>query len=226
MADIAHIAGLVVSGLHPDPVPLCDFVTSTTHKTLRGPRSGTILCKERWGKKIDHAVFPGLQGGPLVHVIAAKAVAFHEAMQPEFKEYCQRLVACSKTLAAGLLHHDFKLVTGGTDNHMILVDLREKKMTGRQAQEWLEAAGLVVNKNTIPYDAQPMHEAGGIRIGTPSICTRGLTVEHMPTLADWIRDVLAARGDRDVTGRVRGEVGELCKQFPIPYGPAGDRMGS
>ena len=217
MADIAHVAGLVATGLHPDPVPVCDFVTSTTHKTLRGPRSGTILCKKKWGKKIDSAMFPGLQGGPLVHVIAAKAVAFYEAMQPQFKDYCREIIASSKALANELLHKDYKLVTGGTDNHMMLVDLSEKNMTGRQAQEWLEAAGLIVNKNTLPFDKKPIRETSGIRIGTPSVCTRGLTVEHMPALAGWIDDVLAARGDEKITRRIKGEVREMCKQFPTPH---------
>ena len=218
LADIAHIAGLVVGGVHPNPTPHCDFVTTTNHKTLRGPRGGIILCKAQYADAIDQAVFPGLQGGPLAHVIAAKAVAFQEAMQPEFKWYASAIVANAKALADAVSERGWRLVTGGTDNHLMLVDLRsrDEDLTGNLASQWLAAAGIVTNKNVIPYDPRNAKEASGIRLGTPAVTTRGMRPDQMHTLAEWFDLVLTSNGDPEVINTVRAEVMEFAKQFPIP----------
>lgn len=218
LADIAHIAGLVCTGLHPDPIPVCEFVTSTTHKTLRGPRAGTIMCKKEFAKAINSAVFPGMQGGPLCHVIAAKAVAFAEAMKPEFKQYAQQIINNCQVLAQELLKKGFRLCTGGTDNHLLLVDLRpyNENLTGAQAENWLHDAGIVVNKNLIPYDTRSAMETSGIRIGTPALTTRGLKEDHMKQIAQWIDQVLSSDGDEKTVSNVRNDTAELCRQYPIP----------
>ncbi len=214
MADIAHIAGLIVAGLHPSPVDDADFVTSTTHKTLRGPRGGLILAKGEYGQKIDKAIFPGLQGGPLMHVIAAKAVAFKEALLPEFAQYQQQVLNNSKALAERLMELGFDLVTGGTDNHLILVDLTRKGMSGKEAEDLLGRAGIVVNKNTIPFDKRGPQITSGIRLGTPAITTRGLKEQHMAQIALWINEILSTR-DEEVIKRVKAEVWEVCQAHPI-----------
>lgn len=218
LADIAHIAGLVCTGLHPDPIPCCEFVTSTTHKTLRGPRAGTVLCKKEFARAIDVAVFPGMQGGPLCHVIAAKAVAFAEALRPSFKEYIQQVIDNCQALAQAMLSKGFRLCAGGSDNHLILADLRsyDEKLIGADAETWLHDAGIVVNKNLIPYDPRKIAQTSGIRIGTPAVTTRGLKQDHMRMIADWMDKVLSSRGDDKVVSMVRTETAELCKQFPIP----------
>ncbi|NLF32844.1 MAG: serine hydroxymethyltransferase [Planctomycetes bacterium] len=218
VADIAHIAGLVATALHPSPVPHADFVTTTTHKTLRGPRSGLILCKAKWAREIDKAVFPGLQGGPLEHVIAAKAVAFGACAKPEFKTYCRQVIANAKALADALASKGWRIVSGGTDNHLMLVDLRsrDEDLTGQDAQQWLEAAGIVCNKNKIPFDPRSAAQTSGMRLGTPALTTRGMTEPQMQQLAGWIDTILAARGDAAVIARIRGQVSELCEAFPIP----------
>jgi len=218
LADIAHIAGLVCTGLHPDPIPVCEFVTSTTHKTLRGPRAGTVMCKKEYAKSINSAVFPGMQGGPLCHVIAAKAVAFAEAMKPEFKQYAQQIIRNCQALAEELVGKGFRLCTGGTDNHLLLVDLRpyNEHLTGAQAETWLHDAGIVVNKNLIPYDTRSAMEASGIRIGTPALTTRGLKEQHMKQIAQWIDQTLSGGGDEKIVSNVRNETAELCRQYPIP----------
>jgi len=218
LADIAHIAGLVCTGLHPDPVPVCEFVTSTTHKTLRGPRAGTIMCKKEYARSINSAVFPGMQGGPLCHVIAAKAVAFAEAMQDPFRQYAQQIISNCQALAEALLGKGFRLCTGGTDNHLILLDLRpyNEKLTGAAAENWLHDAGIVVNKNLIPYDTRPPAETSGIRIGTPALTTRGMNESHMRQIAELIDQVLAGRGDEKIVSDTRNETVQLCRQFPIP----------
>ena len=217
MADIAHIAGLVVAGLHPNPVPYADFVTTTTHKTLRGPRGGLILCKEKYAKQIDSTVFPGIQGGPLMHVIAAKAVCFQEAMQPEFREYQTQIVRNAKALAARLQAHGYRLVSGGTDNHLMLVDVGARGWTGKQCQEALDRAGITVNKNTIPFETRSPFQASGIRIGTPAVTTRGMKEPQMELIADLIHEVLSHMEDLDVAKKVRQIVRELTAQFPLPY---------
>jgi len=219
MADIAHIAGLVAAGLHPSPVPHAEFVTTTVHKTLRGPRSGMIMCRADWAKKIDSLVFPGIQGGPLMHVIAGKAAAFGEALRPEFREYQRRIVANAAALAGALTAHGYRLVSGGTDNHLMLVDLRQvhADITGRQAEGWLEEAGLIVNKNMIPFDERKPTETSGLRIGTPAVTTRGLGPAELRQVADMIHDVLAARGAPETCSRVRRQVLELCARFPMPH---------
>ncbi|MCS7015011.1 MAG: serine hydroxymethyltransferase [Gemmatales bacterium] len=216
MVDMAHIAGLVAAQLHPDPVPVADFVTSTTHKTLRGPRSGFILCKEAWGQKINQAVFPGIQGGPLMHVIAAKAVAFGEAMRPEFRDYARQIVANAQTLAEELLRAGFRLVSGGTDNHLILVDVTPRGLTGKIAEKALERAGITVNKNLIPFDKRPPLDPSGLRLGTPAITTRGMKETEMRLIARWIDEVLSNPDDEAVLMRIREQVRELCQQFPAP----------
>jgi len=218
LADIAHIAGLVVSGVHPSPVPHSTFVTTTNHKTLRGPRGGIILCRKAWAAKIDAAVFPGLQGGPLEHVIAAKAVAFHEAMKPEFTEYAAAVVANAKALAEELLAAGWRLVSGGTDNHLLLVDLRSRdaELTGQTASDWLARAGIITNKNVIPFDSRGPADTSGIRLGTPALTTRGMGVGEMKTIAHWIDKVLTSAGDEVLLEDILGNVLELCGQFPIP----------
>jgi len=217
MVDMAHIAGLVAVGLHPSPVPVADFVTTTTHKTLRGPRGGLTMCKENWAKPIDSAVFPGVQGGPLMHVIAAKAVAFGEALRPEFKTYIAQVLANAKVLAAELAAAGYGIVSGGTDNHLMLVDVFGKQgVTGKQAEHALDAAGITVNKNMIPYDPRKPLDPSGVRLGTPALTTRGMKEPDMKQVAKWIAEVLAAPEDAAVLARVRGGVRELCEQFPVP----------
>jgi len=218
MSDIAHIAGLIVGGVHPDPVPHSDFVTATTHKTLRGPRGALILTRNTWGRAIDQAIFPGLQGGPLMHIIAAKAVAFHEAMQPSFRTYAAAIVANAKALAEALTELGWRLVSGGTDNHLMLIDLRSRypKLTGSSAAAALAAAGIVANKNAIPFDPRPPAKASGVRLGTPALTTRGMGVAEMKQIARWIDKVLSCGGDKNVFQSVRGDVAELCERFPIP----------
>ncbi len=215
MADIAHIAGLVVAGLHPNPVEYAEFVTTTTHKTLRGPRGGMILTRKEFAKKIDKAIFPGIQGGPLMHVIAAKAVAFKEAESPEFHEYQKQIVANAKALAEALKEHGFRLVAGGTDNHLMLVDLRSIGITGKVAEEALGKAGITVNKNTIPFDPQKPTVTSGIRIGVPAVTTRGMKEAEMKKIAAMISKVLKAPDDESVLKEVKGEVQELVQEFPL-----------
>jgi glycine hydroxymethyltransferase len=218
LSDIAHIAGLVVGGAHPNPMPHSTFVTTTNHKTLRGPRGGIILCKAEWAHKIDAAVFPGLQGGPLEHVIAAKAVAFKEAMRPEFREYTAAIVANAAALAEGLLEAGWRLVSGGTDNHLLLVDLRSREpdLTGRVAAGWLASAGLIANRNVIPFDTRKPTEASGIRLGTPALTTRGMGAAEMKTVAGWIDRILTSGGDESVIEGIHENVLEMCREFPIP----------
>jgi glycine hydroxymethyltransferase len=215
MADIAHIAGLVVTGHHPSPVPYADFVTTTTHKTLRGPRAGLILCKEKHAKDIDRAVFPGIQGGPLVHIVAAKAVAFREALAPDFKEYQGQVVKNAKALAAAVKDTGFRIVSGGTDNHLFMTDVFSKGITGKDAQNMLEAANITVNKNTIPFDQNKPMVASGVRIGSPAVTTRGLREAEMQTIATLIARVLDSKGDETVIAGVKRDVKELCDRFPI-----------
>src|SRR5271170_8497044 len=213
--DMAHIAGLVAAGVHPSPVPHADFVSTTTHKTLRGPRGGLVMCREKWAKELDRVTFPGNQGGPLEHIIAAKAVCLREAMQPEFREYQKQVVANAKTLAASLARRGLRIVTGGTDNHLFLVDLQAKGMTGRDAEQTLERAGMTVNKNAIPFDTQPPMKAGGIRVGTPAVTTRGMREPEMERIATWIAEVLTHLGDAEIETRVRGEIEVMTSRFPL-----------
>lgn len=215
MVDMAHIAGLIAGGAHPSPVPYADVVTSTTHKTLRGPRGAIVLCKEKYALNIDKAVFPGLQGGPLDHVIAAKAVCFKEAMQPSFKEYAKQIVKNAKALAEELMARGFKLVSGGTDNHLLLVDLTTKGMTGKEAQELLDSVGITVNKNTIPYDTQKPFVTSGIRLGTPPLTTRGMKESEMKEVGGMIAKVFDSKGDAAVLAKVKTQVKELCDRFPL-----------
>jgi glycine hydroxymethyltransferase len=215
VVDMAHIAGLVAAGVHPSPVPHADFVTSTTHKTLRGPRAGLVLCRERFAKDLDRAVFPGVQGGPLMHIIAAKAVCFKEAMQPSFGQYQQQIVANAKRLAASISGHGFRLVSGGTDNHLMLVDVFSKGLTGKVAEAALGRAGITVNKNAIPFDRNPPMVASGIRVGTPAVTTRGMGEVEMDLIGDLIARVLAAPDDERTLGTVKGEVERLCRKFPL-----------
>ncbi len=215
MADIAHIAGLVATGLHPSPVPHCDFVTTTTHKTLRGPRSGLIMCKEQFAKDVDRNVFPGIQGGPLVHIIAAKAVAFKEALQPEFKAYQQQVIKNARALAEAVAKTGFRIVSGGTDNHVFLVDVFSKGILGKDAEKALEAAHITVNKNTIPFDTNPPMKASGIRLGSPAVTTRGMGEAEMKQIAAVIAEVLQAPTDETVRQNVIGKVKELTARFPL-----------
>jgi glycine hydroxymethyltransferase len=217
MVDIAHIAGLVVTGLHPNPIPYADFVTTTTHKTLRGPRSGMVMCKAEYAKAVDKAVFPGLQGGPLMHVIAAKAVAFKEALAPGFKTYQQQVVNNARALANGLQKRGFRIISGGTDTHLMLVDVTGKNMTGKEAESALDEAGITVNKNAIPYDEKPPAIASGIRLGTPIVSTRGMREEEMDQIADAIDKVLSYPMDPAVRKLVRSRVRTLCGKFPVFY---------
>ncbi len=214
MVDMAHIAGLVAAGVHPSPVPYADFVTTTTHKTLRGPRGGLILAKEKWGKSIDSKIFPGIQGGPLVHVIAAKAVGFKEALNDSFKVYQQQVVDNAAALGKNLVGKGFRLVSGGTDNHLILLDLSGKDITGKDAELLLEKAGLTTNKNAIPFDKQPRFVTSGIRVGTPAVTTRGLKVKEMERIADWIGRVIDNRDEENIAV-VRKEIETLCDKFPL-----------
>jgi glycine hydroxymethyltransferase len=215
MVDIAHIAGLVAAGLHPSPVPVSEVVTSTTHKTLRGPRSGLILCKEAYAKQVDKAVFPGTQGGPLEHIIAAKAVCFKEAMRPEFKKYQEQIVKNAKALAEGLIKNGLRLVSGGTDTHLVLVDLRPFKVTGKVAETVLDEVGITVNKNTIPFDPEKPTVTSGVRIGTPALTTRGMKNEEMKLIADLIAKVLKNVEDERVKREVSESISILCKRFPL-----------
>lgn len=217
MVDMAHIAGLVAAGVHPSPVPHSDVVTTTTHKTLRGPRGGMILCHEQHAKAIDKSVFPALQGGPLMHVIAAKAVSFKEALEPEFADYQRQIVGNARALADGLAARGLRLVSGGTDNHLVLVDLRGSHgdLTGRDAESALERAGMTVNKNTVPGETRSPFVTSGLRIGTPAVTTRGMTEVEMALIAGWIADVLQNPGDDGIIGSVRGRVTELCGAFPL-----------
>lgn len=215
MVDMAHIAGLVACGLHPNPVPYADFVTATTHKTLRGPRGGLILCKAKYAQAIDAAVFPGLQGGPLMHVIAAKAVAFKEAMSEEFIEYQKQVVKNARRMAAELQRLGYEIVSGGTDNHLFCVDLRNRGLTGAQAEEALDRAGITVNKNAIPFDPLSVQVTSGIRIGTPAVTTRGMKEEEMCVIARWIHQVLTSPGDEGILTKVTMEVRDLCRRFPV-----------
>lgn len=215
VVDIAHIAGLVAAGLHPSPVPVADFVTTTTHKTLRGPRAGMVMCKEQYAKDLDKNVFPGIQGGPLMHVIAAKAVCFKEALTPEFKEYQKQIVANAKALAAALARQGLRIVSGGTDTHLLLVDLRPFGLTGKDAEKRLEDAGITVNKNTIPFDPQKPFVTSGIRLGTPALTTRGMKEDTMEFIAELIARVLKHMDDDKVIAAVREEVRALCERFPL-----------
>src|SRR5215471_8573049 len=210
MADIAHIAGFVATGLHPSPVPHCDFVTTTTHKTLRGPRAGMILCKQQFAKDLDRNLFPGIQGGPLMHIIAAKAVCLKEAMEPGFREYGKQVVLNAKALAAGVIKHGHRVVSGGTDNHLFLIDINARGLVGSVAQPAFDRAGITVNKNAIPFDPLPPMKAGGIRVGTPAVTTRGMREPEMENIAGWIAEVLDHLGDEATEKRIRGEVAALA----------------
>jgi len=215
VTDMAHIAGLVAGGVHPSPVPHSDFVTTTTHKTLRGPRAGLVLCTEKWAKDLDRSVFPGVQGGPLVHIIAAKAVCFKEALEPAFAAYQRQIVANAAALAASIASHGFRLVSGGTDNHLMLVDVFSRGLTGKDATTALGKAGITVNQNTIPFDQNPPLKASGIRIGTPAVTTRGMGEAEMALIGEFIARVLAAPEDDRVQAMVRTEVEALCRTFPL-----------
>ena len=215
MCDMAHIAGLVAAKLHPDPVPVCDFVTTTTHKTLRGPRAGGILCKAKWAKAVDSAVFPGMQGGPLEHVIAGKAAAFGEALRPEFKSYQQQIINNAKAMAEEMARLGYRLVAGGTDNHLFLVDLTPKKITGAVAEKALEASGIIINKNLIPFDKLPAAETSGIRIGSPALTTRGFKEDEMRRVARLVDTVLTSGGNEKIIAGAKAEIKELCETFPL-----------
>src|SRR5437016_5727263 len=214
--DMAHISGLVAGGQHPSPIPHAQFVTTTTHKSLRGPRGGIVMCTAEHAKAIDATVFPGVQGGPLMHVIAAKAVCFHEALQPQFRDYQRQVVINAKALAAGLAKHGYRITSGGTDNHLMLVDLRPKDINGKQAQEVPDHAGITENKNGIPFATFPMFKPGGIRVGTPAVTTRGMKEEDMLEIADLVAEALANRNDEASLGRVREKVREMTRRFPLP----------
>jgi glycine hydroxymethyltransferase len=215
MVDMAHIAGLIAAGLHPNPVPYADFVTTTTHKTLRGPRGGVTMCKAEHAKAVDKFVFPGLQGGPLMHVIAAKAVAFKEALSPGFKRYQQQVVANARALAAGLMDRGYRIVSGGTDTHLMLLNLANKGITGKEADAALDAAGIIVNKNAVPYDEKPPAVASGIRLGTPIVSTRGMREPEMKEIIDLVDRVLQHRNEPAVLEDVRAQAKALCDRFPI-----------
>ncbi len=214
--DMAHIAGLVAGGQHPTPIPHAHFVTTTTHKSLRGPRGGIVLCEEKFAKQIDATVFPGVQGGPLMHVIAAKAVCFHEALQPAFRDYQRQVVINAKALAAGLAKHGYRITSGGTDNHLMLVDLRPKDLNGKAAQETLDRAGITVNKNAIPFDTSSPFKPGGIRVGTPAVTTRGMKEEEMLEISDFVAEALQNRADESALNRVREKVRDMTRRFPLP----------
>jgi glycine hydroxymethyltransferase len=213
---MAHIACLVAVGLHPSPVPHADVVTTTTHKTLRGPRAGLILCKEKWARDIDRAIFPGTQGGPLMHIIAAKAVALGEAFRPEFARYQQRILDNARALAAGLAARGLRIVSGGTDNHLALVDLRAAGVTGKEAEKALDAVRITVNKNMIPYDPNPPNVTSGIRVGSPAVTTRGFGTKEMEIVADCIAQVVYNSHDEEVRRKVLERTQELCCRFPVP----------
>jgi glycine hydroxymethyltransferase len=213
--DMAHIAGLVAAGVHPSPILHADFVTTTTHKTLRGPRGGMILSKEKFAKDLDRNLFPGIQGGPLMHIIAAKAVCLKEAMEPEFRAYGRQIVANAKALAAGVMRRGYRVVSGGTDNHLFLIDINSRGLVGNIAQPAFDRAGITVNKNAIPFDPLPPMKAGGIRVGTPAVTTRGMREPEMEKIAGWIAEVLDHLGDEATEKRVRGEVAVLASKFPL-----------
>jgi len=215
MVDMAHIAGLVAAGVHSDPIPHAEFITTTTHKTLRGPRGGMILCTDEWAKKINSHIFPGIQGGPLMHVIAAKAVAFKEALEPQFKDYSLQVVKNAQALATALRDRGYSLVSGGTDNHLLLLDFTGTEMTGKEAENALEAAGITVNKNAVPFDTRSSFVTSGIRIGTPAATTRGLQEREMGQVADWIDRALNQVGNAEQLALIRSEVKELCLRFPL-----------
>ncbi len=218
VADIAHIAGLIIAGLHPSPIPVADFVTTTTHKTLRGPRGGMIMCKKKYAKELDREVMPGIQGGPLMHIIAAKAVALKEAMEPGFKEYQKQIVKNAKAMAEALMEGGLELVSGGTDTHLILVKLFNKNLTGKVVEETLDRAGITVNKNTVPFDPQKPFVTSGIRLGTPALTTRGMKEPEMRQIAKWIVEIIDNIENEENCERVRGEVVALCKGFPLYEG--------
>ena len=218
VADIAHIAGLIIAGLHPSPIPVADFVTTTTHKTLRGPRGGMIMCKKKYAKELDREVMPGIQGGPLMHIIAAKAVALKEAMEPDFKEYQKQIVKNAKAMAEALMEEGLELVSGGTDTHLILVKLFNKNLTGKVVEETLDRAGITVNKNTVPFDPQKPFVTSGIRLGTPALTTRGMKEPEMRQIAKWIVEIIDNIENEEICERVRGEVVALCKGFPLYEG--------
>lgn len=215
MADVAHYAGLIAAGLYPSPIPYADFVTTTTHKTLRGPRGGVVMCKAQYAQSLDKIVFPGIQGGPLMHVIAAKAVAFGEALKPSFKKYQEQVMKNAKAFAKSLEKRGFRIVTGGTDSHMFLVDLQPKGVTGKEAEEALDKAGITVNKNTIPYDPQKPFIASGIRIGTPAVTTRGMKEKEMVKIAEWIDKAIQNRADNGALAKQAAEVKSFCRKFPL-----------
>ncbi len=215
MVDMAHIAGLIGAGLHPNPVLVADFVTSTTHKTLRGPRGGLILARAEYGKALDSQIFPGIQGGPLMHIIAAKAVAFKEALAPSFKRYQVQTVANARTLAQEFLKRGYRLVAGGTDTHLILVDVSPNGLTGRVAEEALDRAGITVNKNAIPFDQRPPTVTSGIRVGTPALTTRGMKEKEMVAIANFMHQVLSAPGDTDLQAKLQVQVRDFCSQYPL-----------
>ena len=213
--DMAHIAGLVAAGVHPSPVPHADIVSTTTHKTLRGPRGGLVLCRSTFAKEIDRLTFPGTQGGPLVHIIAAKAVCLKEAMEPGFKEYQKQVALNAKAMAGAVAKHGFRLVSGGTDNHLFLIEVHPRGITGSEAEKALDRAGITVNKNAIPFDPLPPMKAGGIRLGSPSVTTRGMREPEMELIGAWIAEVLSHMGDAAVEQKVRKQVAELAARFPI-----------
>jgi len=215
LADIAHITGLIVAGLHPDPIPYVDVVTATTQKTLRGPRGGLILCRKKYASLIDKAIFPGTQGGPFMHTIAAKAVCFKEAAEPEFKKYQAQIISNARELAKSLIKEGFRLVSGGTDNHLVLIDLSNKNITGKEAASILEEAGIVVNKNSIPFDTKPPSVTSGIRPGTPALTSRGMKEPEMKLIGKWISKILHNPGDGNIRKKIREKVKELCEKFPI-----------
>lgn len=215
LADIAHIAGLIAAEQHPSPVPYADFVTSTTHKTLRGPRGGIIMCKAEYAKAVDKMIFPGIQGGPLVHVIAAKAVAFKEALAPEFREYQKRVINNAKALAESLIRNGFKIISGGTDNHLMLVDLNNMNVTGKESEEALDSAGITLNKNSIPYDDKPPAITSGIRLGTPCVTTRGMGVAEMDEIAGIISIIIKNISNKSAAGDMSKKVKALCVKFPV-----------
>ncbi len=226
MADMAHIAGLVAAGLHPSPVPHADFVTTTTHKTLRGPRGGMVLCRREHAKDLDKKAFPGIQGGPLMHIIAAKAICFKEAQEPAFRQYQQRIIDNARALCARLSREGFRIVSGGTDNHMFLLDVASAGTGGKAAEEALEKAAITVNKNAIPFDTRPPLDPGGIRIGTPAVTTRGMGTSEMDLIGSLIARVLGRIDDQRAAAEVAAEVRALCRRFPLPYPPLGVPAGA
>ncbi len=215
LADIAHWAGLVAAGVYPNPAPHADFVSTTTHKTLRGPRGGLVMCKEEYAKELDRKVFPGIQGGPFMHLIAAKAVCFLEALSDGFKLYAEQIVTNAKVLGNAMVERGYRLVSDGTDTHLILVDVGQAGMTGKEGEAWLDTAGVVINKNTIPFDTNSPFVTSGLRIGTPAVTSRGMGEEQMVQIADWIHRVLESKGDEEISKQVRSEVDELCHAYPI-----------